>query len=78
MLQRDPLNAGTLDGLQPLDALQVAAWGRYEPGIHRTYAELAAQQGTTILPARPAAPRDKAVAEVAVSIAEGRIVARLR
>jgi transposase len=51
---------------------------RYEPGIHRTYAELAAHYGTTILPARPAKPRDKAVAEVAVQVAERWIVARLR
>jgi transposase len=51
---------------------------RYEPGIHRIYAELAAHYGTTILPARPAKPRDKAVAEVAVQVAERWIVARLR
>jgi len=42
---------------------------RYEPGIQRTYAELAAHYGTTILPARPAKPRDKAIAEVAVQVA---------
>jgi hypothetical protein len=35
---------------------------RYEPGIHRTYEELAAHYGTTIIPARPAMPRDKAQA----------------
>ena len=51
---------------------------RYEPGIQRTYAELAAHYGTTILPARPAKPRDKAIAEVAVQVAERWIVARLR
>src|SRR3989441_2204856 len=51
---------------------------RYEPGIHRTYAELAAHYGTTILPARPAKPRDKAIAEVAVQVAERWIVSRLR
>jgi transposase len=51
---------------------------RYEPGVHRIYAELAAHYGTTILPARPAKPRDKAVAEVAVQVAERWIVARLR
>jgi transposase len=51
---------------------------RYEPGIQRIYAELAAHYGTTILPARPAKPRDKAVAEVAVQVAERWIVARLR
>jgi transposase len=51
---------------------------RYEPGVNRTYAELAAHYGTTILPARPAKPRDKAIAEVAVQVAERWIVARLR
>ncbi len=35
---------------------------RYEPGVHRVYAELAAHYGTTILPARPRKPRDKAQA----------------
>ncbi|MBU4455784.1 IS21 family transposase [Patescibacteria group bacterium] len=51
---------------------------RYEPGIQRTYEELAEHYGTVILPARPARPRDKAKAEVAVQIAERWIVARLR
>jgi transposase len=51
---------------------------RYEPGVHRLYAELAAHYGTTILPARPAHPRDKPKAEVAVQVAERWIVARLR
>jgi transposase len=51
---------------------------RYEPGIQRTYAELAAHYGTTILPARPRKPRDKAIAEVGVQVAQRWIVARLR
>ena len=51
---------------------------RYEPGIQRTYAELATHYGTTILPARPAKPRDKAKVEVAVQVAERWIIARLR
>lgn len=51
---------------------------RYEPGIQRVYAELAAHYGTTILPARPRKPRDKAKVEVAVQVAERWIVARLR
>jgi transposase len=51
---------------------------RYEPGLQRTYAEFAAHYGTTILPARPAAARDKAKVEVAVQIAERWILARLR
>jgi len=51
---------------------------RYEPGVQRLYAELATHYGTTILPARPAKPRDKAKVEVAVQVAERWIVARLR
>ena len=35
---------------------------RYEPGVQRLYAELGTHYGTTILPARPARPRDKAQA----------------
>ena len=51
---------------------------RYEPGVQRTYEELAQHYGTTILPARPAAPRDKAKIEVGVQVAERWILARLR
>ncbi len=51
---------------------------RYEPGLQRTYEEFAAHLGTTILPARPRAARDKAKVEVAVQIAERWILARLR
>jgi transposase len=51
---------------------------RYEPGVQRTYEEFAAHYGTVILPARPASPRDKAKAEVAVQVAERWILARLR
>lgn len=32
---------------------------RYEPGLQRTYEERAEHYGTTVLPARPAHPRDK-------------------
>jgi hypothetical protein len=51
---------------------------RYEPGIQRTYEEMAGHYGTVILPARPARPRDKAKVEVAVQIAQRWILARLR
>lgn len=51
---------------------------RYEPGAQRTYEEMAQHYGTVILPARPARPRDKAKAEVAVQIAQRWILARLR
>ena len=51
---------------------------RYEPTIQRTYQELAEHYGTTVLPARPQAPKDKAKVEVAVQIAQRWILARLR
>ncbi len=51
---------------------------RYEPVIQRTYEEMAAHYGTTVLPARPAHPRDKAKVEGAVLIAQRWIIARLR
>jgi transposase len=51
---------------------------RYEPGLQRTYEELAQHYGTVILPARPARPRDKAKGEVGVQVVERWILARLR
>ncbi len=51
---------------------------RYEPGIQRTYEELAQHYGTTVLPARPAKPRDKAKVETGVLVAQRWILARLR
>jgi transposase len=56
----------------------VTTASRYEPGVNRTYQELAAHYGTTILPARPRKPRDKAKVEGAVLIVERWILARLR
>ena len=51
---------------------------RYEPGLQRTYEEMAEHYGTVIIPARPAHPRDKAKVEVGVQIAQRWILARLR
>ncbi len=51
---------------------------RYEPGINRTYQELAEHYDTAILPARPSRPRDKAKVEVAVQIVQRFVLARLR
>lgn len=51
---------------------------RYEPEVQRTYEELAQHYGTTVMPARPKHPRDKAKVEVAVQIAQRWIVARMR
>jgi transposase len=56
----------------------VAVACRYEPGLQRTYEELARHYQTTILPARPRSPKDKAKVEVAVQVAERWILARLR
>jgi len=50
----------------------------YEPETQRTYEELAQHYGTTVLPARPAHPRDKAKVEVAVQIAQRWLLARIR
>jgi transposase len=51
---------------------------RYEPGVQRTYEQMAGHYGTAILPARPHKPRDKAKVEVAVLVVERWILARLR
>jgi transposase len=51
---------------------------RFDPGLNRTYAEIAGHYGTAILPARPRKPRDKAKVEVAVQVAQRWILARLR
>jgi transposase len=51
---------------------------RFDPGLNRTYAEMASHYSTAILPARPYKPRDKAKVEVAVQVAQRWILARLR
>jgi transposase len=50
----------------------------YEPGLNRTYLDLATHYRTAILPARARKPRDKAKVEVAVLVVERWILARLR
>ena len=50
----------------------------YEPGLNRTYLDLASHYRTAILPARPRRPRDKAKVEVGVLVVERWILARLR
>jgi len=50
----------------------------YEPQVNRSYAEMAAHYDTTILPARPRRPRDKAKVEAAVLIIERWLLGRLR
>ena len=50
----------------------------YDPGLNPTYQEFAAHYGITILPARLAAPRDKAKIETGVLIMEREVLAPLR
>ena len=50
----------------------------YEPGLNRTYLDLATPYRTAILPTRVRKPRDKAKVEVAVLVVERWILARLR
>jgi transposase len=50
----------------------------YEPGLNRSYLELATHYRTAILPTRTRKPRDKAKVEVAVLVVERWILARLR
>jgi transposase len=56
----------------------VTAACRYEPGINRTYQDMATHYGTAVLPARVRRPRDKAKVETAVLIVSRFILARLR
>lgn len=51
---------------------------RYEPGVNRTYQDLADHYGFVVLPARPVKPRDKAKVEAAVGIVERYILGKLR
>jgi transposase len=51
---------------------------RYDPDVNPTYQNFAAHYGFGVLPARPYKPRDKAVVENAVQVAQRWIVAALR
>jgi transposase len=51
---------------------------RYEPGINRTYQDLADHYRCVVLPTRIIKPRDKAKVEVAVQIVERFVLAKLR
>jgi transposase len=51
---------------------------RYEPGINRTYQDMARHYGTSVIPARPYKPRDKAKVEQSVLLIERWVLARLR
>ena len=56
----------------------VTAACRYEPGINRSYQELATHYDTAIVPTRVRKPRDKAKVEVAVQVVQRWVLARLR
>jgi len=56
----------------------VAVPCRYDPEIQTTYREMAEHYGTAILPARSRKPRDKAIVENGVLIAQRWILAKLR
>jgi transposase len=56
----------------------IARPDRYEPEVSRLVEELCTHYGTTVLPARPAHPRDKPKVEVGVQVVERWILARLR
>lgn len=62
------------------DQLRSAVRGpdRYDPDINATLLELAKHYGTTVIPARPRKPRDKAKVETAVLIVQRWVLARLR
>ena len=51
---------------------------KYEPGLQRSYEDMAEHYGTAIVPARPHKPRDKAKVEVAVQVVQRWILARMR
>jgi transposase len=51
---------------------------RYEPGINRSYQELAAHYGAVVVPARPGKAKDKAKVEATVLLTQRWILARLR
>jgi len=51
---------------------------RYEPGVNRSYQDLAAHYGAVVIPARPGKARDKAKVESMVLVAQRWILARLR
>jgi transposase len=51
---------------------------RYEPGVNRSYQELATHYDAVVVPARPGKPKDKAKIESMVLVAQRWILARLR
>jgi transposase len=56
----------------------IATPDRYEPRANDTVLDLARHYGTSVLPARPRTPRDKATAESSVQVVTRWVLARLR
>ena len=56
----------------------IATPDRYEPRANDTVLDLARHYGTSVLPARPRMPRDKATAESSVQVVTRWVLARLR
>jgi transposase len=56
----------------------IASPDRYEPRANETVQDLARHYGTSVLPARPRSPRDKATAESSVQVVTRWVLARLR
>ncbi len=50
----------------------------YDPEINRSYGQMAAHYGVSVLPARPRRPKDKAKVEAEVRFAQSYILGRLR
>ncbi len=65
-------------GITSCGCARGATPSRYEPGINRTYQDLADHYGCVVLPTRIIKPRDKAKVEVAVQIVERFVLAKLR
>jgi hypothetical protein len=72
------LNAKSGSRRPPITVEGVTKPSRYEPGINRTYQDLADHYGCVVLPTRIIKPRDKAKVEVAVQIVERFVLAKLR
>ena len=56
----------------------IASPDRYEPRANETVQDFARHYGTSVLPARPRTPRDKATAESSVQVVTRWVLARLR
>lgn len=56
----------------------ITKWRRWDPEINAAYHRMAEHYGTSVVPARPAHPKDKAKVEKSVQVIETWIIAALR